>query len=207
MLVFTHTAVNKLLSVAALGTAALIGEPARTGLVRGVVFDLQGNAISLRSAPGDIYRFTFDNRTWIERERERIPGASLHNGELLEVISDRGGLYARMIHVLDRTAPRPPVLEGHLRLFRKKSEAPINGALLEYVGIVTEISENVLKLRTRFDGVKTIYLVPDTRCLNDGVQVMPDVLRPQTHILVKALENRDAETAAVEIVWGRLLTP
>lgn len=207
MLVFTHTAVKKFMSIAALGVAVLFGEPARTGLVRGIVFDMQTNTISLRSAPGDVYRFTFDSRTWIERERERIPGASLHNGELLEVISDRGGRYARMIHVLDRTPPRPPVLEGHLRLYRKKSEIPARSALLEYTGVVTEILENELKLRTRFDGVKTIYLVPDTRCLNDGVQVDAGSLHGQTRVSVKTLENRDGETTAVEIVWGKLLNP
>ena len=99
------------------------------------------------------------------------------------------------------------MLEGHLRLYRKKGEAPARNALLEYTGVVTEISENEIKLQTRFDGVKTIYLVPDTRCLNDGVQVNANSLQNQTRISVKALENRDAETTAVEIVWGKLLNP
>ena len=195
--------------IALFGTVALLaGEPARSGLVRGIIFELLTDEVSVRSAPGDIYRFHFDSRTWIERERERITGASLRTGELLEVISDRGGHYARLIHVLDQTVPRPPVRPGQFRIFKTHEEAATASPVIQtYTGVVMELQEGRLILRTRFDGLKTIYLKPDTRCLNGGLEVGRESLLPQMHIFVTTGLNSDAELEASEIIWGTLLQP
>lgn len=197
------------LLASALAAAALLpGEPARTGLVRGIVLELLANEVSVRSAPGDVYRFHFDNRTWIEREQERITGASLHTGELLEVISDRGGHYARLIHVLNQTVPRPPVRPGQFRIFKTHAEAlTANPVVQTFTGVVIELHEGRLVLRTRFDGLKTIYLKPDTRCLDSGVEVGLEFLVPQLRVFVTTGMNSDAELEASEIIWGDLLQP
>ena len=192
-----------------LGTAAVLqGQPARSGLVRGIILELLTNEVSVRSAPGDIYRFHFDSRTWIERERERIPGASLRTGELLEVVSDRGGEYARLIHVLNQTVPRPPVRPGQFRIFKTREEVSMAIPVIQtYTGVIIELHEGRLILRTRLDGVKTIYLKPDTRCLAGGIEVGPESLLPQMHIFVTTGLNSDAELEASEVIWGNLLQP
>lgn len=195
-------------SVMLMGMAALLrGEPPRTGLVRGVILEMHPGGMSVRSVPGDVYRFSFDSRTWIERARERIAGSSLVTGELLEVVSDRDGQpqYARLIHVLDRNATRPPVREGQFRLYRKKTEQLSEPESLEYTGVALRMQGGALTLRTRLDGVKTIYVRPDTHCLNDGLEVPVASLPQQTRVFVRAIRNVDSELEATQIIWGKLL--
>jgi len=199
-----------LLLVAFLASAGLSAQPIRTGLVRGVIVDTKASEFSVRSSPNQLYRFRFDAKTWIERAAERIPGSSLHSGELLEVVSDRDSQlvqYARLIHVLNQAVPRPPVREGMYRLYRSPAEEVQAPVLLTYSGVVSGKQNGSITVRTRFDGDKTIYIRPDTKCLNGGLEVSVATLEPNTRVSVQIGKNADGELEAYRVVWGRILEP
>ena len=171
------------------------------GFVRGVVLQVDTREMSIRSNPGDIYRFSFDARTWIERARERIPAAALHQGDLLEVVSDRDSRvlqYARMIHVLDRT-PEPRT--ARRAIVREQRDE------ISFSGVTIGAVNQQITLRTPLDGVQIFSLVFDTQFVFGGALVGRTVLEPQTHVLVRAVRKAGGEMEAYQIVWGELLQP
>ncbi|MCU1258237.1 MAG: hypothetical protein JWO80_1122 [Bryobacterales bacterium] len=195
----------------------LSGQPLRTGFVRGVIVENrsigQSGEFSVRSGADAVFQFRSDGKTWIERENERIPASSLRAGELLEVVSDRDPKqlyplhYARMVQVILQVRPRPPVRNGMYRLYRPgASPVPIIANFI-YAGVIKELSDQRMVLRTKLDGDKIIYLRPDTRCVEQGSAVDPSALRPNTLVSVEGGKDMNDELEAYQVVWGRILEP
>jgi hypothetical protein len=195
----------------------LSGQPLPTGFVRGVIVENrsigQSGEFSVRSGADAVFQFRSDGKTWIERENERIPASSLRAGELLEVVSDRDPKqlyplhYARMVQVILQVQPRPPVRNGMYRLYRPgASLVPIITNFI-YAGVIKELSDQRMVLRTKLDGNKIIYLRPDTRCVEQGSAVDPSTLRPNTLVSVEGGKDMNDELEAYQVVWGRILEP
>ena len=187
-----------LVILAAANWQAQAGGP---GFVRGVVLQVDKREMSVRSNPGEIYRFSFDSRTWIERARERIPAAALHQGDLLEVVSDRDSRvpqYARMIHVLDRTPDPRKARRAALREQRDE---------VSYSGVTIGRADQQITLRTPLDGLQRFSLIPDTQFVFSGALVGRAVLEAQTHVLVRAVQRANGEMEAYQVIWGELLQP
>src|SRR5262249_51058209 len=93
----------------------LAQEPAPIGIVRGSLLECDAaetsGELSIRTSENRVFRFMFDPRTYIERDRQRITVAALKNGDALEIVSDRGvsaGVpYARTVHVLEQRRQQP----------------------------------------------------------------------------------------------------
>jgi len=184
------------------------------GFVRGVLLvsdaTRQGE-FSVQTGTGQICRFTFDARTWIERDHERVFMAVLQKGEILEVVSDRDPAivpYARMVHVVQKPVPkRPPTSAGLYRLQRNPIEFLAPRGDMTFSGIISNLQDDHLILRTRSAGEKLIYLRKDTRYLDSGFQVEPGVLRSNTRVFVRAGKNLDDEIEAYQVIWGEIFEP
>ena len=198
--------------VTAAGLAALVAHaqsPSQSGLVRGVLVENNAGEIVVRSGSNLVYHFSCDNRTWIERSQERVTASSLLPGELLEVVSDRYPQlvrYARVVHVLEKSAPKRRVLSaGNYRL------APGPGALvappgdLTFSGIVAALDGQRIRLRTRLDGEKIIFLSPDTQYFAGGMEVDSKAILPNIHVYLRAGVNSKGDIEAYQIIWGDII--
>jgi hypothetical protein len=192
------------------GTVLLNGQvPRQAGLVRGVVVSNEPGDLVVQASTSLSYHYRTDNKTWIEREQERIRVSDLHQGEILEVVSDREPQlirYARLVHVIEKAVP-PRVnwsAGGVYRLPRGKSaEAPP----LTYSGIISSLDGRKMILRTRFDGEIPIFLRDDTRVSADGAEANLSDLKINQRIFIRAARNREDFIEAFEIIWSRLLAP
>lgn len=194
----------------------LAQEPAPIGVARGVLLEwdaLAAGEFSIRAdGTNRVYRFTFDPKTYVERDQQRISMTGLRKGDAIEVVSDEvAGVslrYARTVHVVERRpAPRSPASAGMLRPYRSPLEHIVPRGDLTFSGIIARLSEERLVLRTRLDGEKTILLRRDTRYLESGSLVEAGTLKPNTRVFVRAGKNLDDEIEAYQVIWGEILEP
>ena len=210
-----------LLSALAVGILAAIRlaaqTPAFTGVVRGVLleFDPGGTSgeFSVRmQGTHQVYRFTFDAKTYVEREKHRIFVTGLQKGDDIEVVSDRDESlavhYARTIHVIEtKPTPRAPMSLGRSRLRRSSGELSAPRGNLTYAGVIAKLTPDRMVLRTRADGEKIIVLRRDTRYLEAGSLAEATDLKPNTRVYIRAGRNLNDEIEAYQIVWGEILVP
>ena len=193
-------------------------EPAFSGVTRGVLLESDAAAptgqFSLRvRGTNQVYRFSFDAKTYFEREEHPISIGALQKGDTIEVVSDRDENvavhYARTVHVIEtRPAPRPPMSAGTYRLYRASPVdliAPRGN--LTFSGVVTKLAADRLMLHTRADGVKTIVLRLDTRYLDGGMLADAADLKPNTRVFIRAGRNLDDQIEAYQVIWGDILEP
>ena len=86
-----------------------------SGIVRGTVLEcdqtISAGEFSVRATGANqVYHYTFDARTYVEREDRRISMAGVRKGDIVEIVSDRDESvavhYARTVHVIE-ARPRP----------------------------------------------------------------------------------------------------
>ena len=191
--------------------------PAFPGIIRGVLLECDSPAFSGQFAiraqtSNQVYRFTFDPKTYVEREERRISMAGVRKGDIVEVVSDRDEAavvhYARTVHVIEiRPAPRPPVSQGKFRLYRSPVEFIAPRGNLTFSGVVSRLAPDRIVLHTRLDGEKTILLRQDTRYLEEGSLVEAADLKPNIRVFVRAGKNLDDQIEAYQIIWGEILEP
>ncbi len=185
--------------------------PALTGLVRGILLEVDPGEFAVRCPNNLVLRFTFNEKTWFERDSERVEGKSLKAGESLEVVSDREGQplhYARMVHVIPKPTPlRLRASAGTFRIYRSSIEAIAPRGDLVFTGVVSAVQPDRMILRTRLDGSKTILLRDDTRYLEGGFEVNQSVLKPNSRIFVRGGKNLDNDLEAYQVIWGEIFEP
>ncbi len=190
---------------------ANVPRPVLTGLARGILLELDPDEFAVRCPNNLVLRYTFNEKTWFERDNNRVEGRSLKAGEVLEVVSDRGGLplhYARTVHVIPRAVPvRPRASAGTFRLYRTPAESIEPRGDLIFTGVVSALEPGRMTVRTRFDGSKLILLRADTRYLESGFEVDQFVLRPNDRIFVRGGKNVDNDVEAYQVIWGEIFEP
>ena len=192
-------------------------------LARGRLLETDSGAageICIRTIKNQVYWYSYDAKTYVEREKQRTTVARLSKGEEIEIVSDTGpdvGLrYARTIHVMSaepQSASRAVQSLGRYAVPRRplaslalRQELAPRGSLT-FAGLVARLNDERIILRTRADGEKTIYLRPDTRFLEGGAIVNAAALQPNLRVFVRASKNLDGEFEAFQVVWGELLAP
>ena len=188
-----------------------------SGIVRGVLIEcdqaIPAGEFSVRSAGTNrVYHYTFDARTYVERDDRRISMSGVRNGDTVEVVSDREESvavhYARTVHVIDaRPAPRPASQAGRSRLNRSPVDLLAPRGNLTYSGVIAKLAADRLVLHTRQDGEKTILLRLDTNYLESGTLVDAADLKPNTRVFVRAGKGLDDQIEAYQVVWGDILEP
>jgi hypothetical protein len=200
--------------------------PLPSGLVRGDLLEWETAAsgtgeFSIRTTGNQVYRFSFDSKTYFERSSERTTIDRLAKGDLLEVVSDKAPAgtvaYARTVHVVEREQPRRSLSAGRYRATRASSgwETADRSVLddilprgdLTFTGIVARVNADRLVLHTRRDGDKTLLVRQDTRFLDSGVQVDGSALKINTRVFVRGAKNFEGDLEAYQVVWGEILEP
>jgi hypothetical protein len=197
-----------------LGLAAQ--DPAPLGIVRGNLVELSPadpyGEIKVETPEHRIYSFSFNDRTYVEREKRRISIDSLRKGDRLEILSDLGATpeirYARLVHVWDPRVPvRPRLRPWRGTSYVSPTEHIIPRGDLTFSGVILRLNPDVLVLRTRLDGDRQILLRQDTRYLNGGAVVDAGALSANTRVFVRAGRNLDGDIEAYQVIWGGILDP
>jgi hypothetical protein len=195
--------------------AAWLGaqEQAPPGLVRGKLESRAGTLtsgeLSIRSADGLLWLCSYNDKTYIERERLRIAAPSLKPGDSIEMVTSRssGPCYARTVHILTDLPPSMPssAQRARLRAGRPAWESIAPRGNLTFAGIVLRLDATSMLLRTRFDGQKTVLLRQDTGFAGSGRTVDSSELRVNTRVFVRAGRNPWGDLEAYQVVWGEIL--
>lgn len=195
-------------------SSALGQTPRQPGFVRGVVIANDPGDLEVKSSQDLCYHYRTDNRTWIEREQQRIRVSDLRPGEILEVVSDRDPQlirYARLVHVIARVTPRQvSVSQDEVYRLPRNRGAEATAAervLLSFSGIISSHDGQRLTLRTRTDGEIPILLRDDTKLVYGGAGPPGENLRTNTRVFLRGTRNFDGFIEAYEIVWGSTLEP
>jgi hypothetical protein len=208
-----------LLLGASLGSAQTAPAPA---LLRGVLLERDTEAgsgeFSVRAPDNHVFRFLFDRKTYVEREKQLTEVGRLAPGDQVEVVSDvaPGSVlrYARTIHVIEEP-PRPPQSLGRVRLPRPGSSPAGAGsadrlsptATLSFSGVVFRVNADRLVLHLRTGADQTILLRKDTRYVSDGEMVEHADLKPNMRVFVRGGKDIYQQTEAYQVIWGNILAP
>lgn len=190
------------------------------GIVRGRVLECDSakpaGQFSIRTEKNQVFRFSFDAKTYAERNEQQIPIGKLQPGDQVEIICDKAPAttlrYARTVDVVEPTR-QTPQLRAAIERFQTYStySSPLDDLFprgnLTFSGVVRQLNEERLVLRMREGGDKVIQLRPDTKYIEDGARVQVSVLKPNTRVFVRAGTNLDNEVEAYQVVWGRILMP
>ena len=191
----------------------LWAQPAPPAFLRGDFVEMKGSDIKgefgVRTAENQVYRCQFDERTWFESNKLRINASALQSGDHLEVVSDRsklspGGCYARTVHVVEIVTP----VRTRLRPYQSVTEHIAPRGELTYAGVVIAINASRMALRLRNQaGPVSLLLRPDTRYVQDGIQIESGQLKPNMRVYVRAGKNLEEQVEAYQVSWGEILNP
>jgi hypothetical protein len=189
--------------------------PPSAALLRGVLLERDTQTtlgeFSVRASDDQVFRYRFDDKTYVEREQLLSSVPRLQPGDKVEVISDEGPgsslRYARTVHVLEPIPPPRPTFQNRLRVYRKPEEHLGLTGDLTYSGVIFRLNPERMVLHTRGAGDQTILLRQDTRYLDNGDVVERGDLQPNMRVFVRAGRTVFNEVEAYQIVWGQILMP
>lgn len=185
------------------------------GLVRGVLVPSEASpdSFAVLTPSGQVWRFHYDARTWIERDHQRATIRDFRPAEKLEVVCDRivaapsVSRYARMVHAL---LPAPvfsnPLSQGLYRMPRRPAVQAME-AEIGFSGIAEALAPGILRLRSRSGAVNTFILNSDTSYSDTGRLVSRGALTPGMPVFVRAVRNIQGEWEALQVVWGEIFRP
>lgn len=181
--------------------------------IRGDFVEMNGadnrGEFAVRTAENQVYRCHYDDRTWFESNRLRINASALQTGDHLEVVSDRtklplGGCYARTVHVIEIVMP----VRSRLRPYQSVTEHIAPRGDLTYAGIVIAINSVRMEIRLRNQSEPLALLLrPDTRYVQDGIQIESGLLKRNVRVYIRAGKNLEQQVEAYQISWGEILNP
>jgi len=188
-------------------------------LVTGVIVERDtaptGGGFSIRVADGQVFRYAFDSKTYVEREDRLIDVPRLRAGDRVEVLSERLAelplRYARTIHVVMEVAPAPRRAPPRRRFGSADHSADEDDPLffrgdLALAGVIVRLDSSRLVLRTR-DGECAVLLRQDTRYLENGAIVDAAALAPNMRVFIRAGRNIYDQVEGFQVVWGKILEP
>ena len=197
-------------------TILLAQENAPSGILRGDLEAWNGNArggeITFRNADKRMYQCSYDDKTYFERENQRISVMSTEKGDRVEILSDRKFgtdlCYARTVEVLVQPVARVvPGVRPHVRQAVPASDIFGPRGDLTFAGVVLRLNDDRLILRLRSGEHKNVVLRPDTVYLAGGQTVERSSLPITTRVFIRAGRNLDNKIEAFQIIWGEILEP
>ncbi len=199
-----------------LAATAIAQESAPSGFLRGDFLSWagtpSGGQFLFRASGNHTYFCSYDDKTYIERDKLRTTIASAETGDQLEIVSDRKqastACYARTVHILD--VPRNRIVPGVRPRPRPAAPAPESfgsRGTLTFSGAVFRVTETFLPLRSRSGERQTLRLRPDPRFSDTGQPAELGSLRANTLVFVRAGKNLDGEVEAYQVVWGEIFRP
>lgn len=203
-----------ILPLLACATAAVAQENAPIGVLRGDLVAWSGTnrsgLLTFNNADGHLLQCSFDDKTWFERENQRIAVNGARAGDRLEVVADHkpatAACYARTVHIVDTRLPiRTAAGKPRLRFLTGVTDSFAPRGDMTFSGVVLGVTGNWLTLRTRTKGNQTILLRPDTRYLGRGLPAERSNVENQMTVFIRAGRNLDGDIEAYQVVWGDIL--
>jgi hypothetical protein len=196
--------------------AWLTGAPAwpqRTAVPMGILearlLSVAADALTLDLGAERTLACRVDGRTFIDRDRVRLSLNDLKPGDLLELVTERqgpaGACFARMIHIVGLSRRFPN--RGVMGSVKRSTESFAPRGNLEVTGLVRNVQDGALELRTRLDGIMRFRLRPDTTLLSGGIPVSADQLVRNQPVFVRAGYDHDGQLEVYQICWGAILQP
>jgi len=180
-------------------------------VLRGPLTSIDAAMIRLEVAVGQIAECKFDIRTSMERDGQRIEVAALAVGDRLEIVADQRptGCYARTLHVLDVPSQNP--IAGRRPSMKREYSSPTDRYAprgdMTATGLVLDLSEQWLTIRTRTEGNKQFLLRHDTRYVGEGLRTARETLARSTRVFVRAGRNFEGVVEAYQVIWGDIMKP
>jgi hypothetical protein len=195
----------------ALLVAAAFGQPSKPpAIVRGELLDsdaLPSGELSVRTASSQVYRFSYDTKTYFERENRRSTPDRLRNGDTVEIVSDNpagGSLnYARTVHVIERESGLAP--QAARRAVYRIRAGRVSMGDLTFAGTVSRVYADQMVLRMRQGADQTIALSFDTVFVANGIVVDASALKPAMRVFVRGAKDLDNQVVASQVAWGQIL--
>jgi hypothetical protein len=196
--------------------AALAAQaPQSAALLRGILIERDTQSptgeFSVRAPDALVFRYRFDDKTYVERDQLLSSISRLQPGDKVEVVSDDGPgsslRYARTVHVLETPPPPRRISQARPGAYRSPMELFAPTSTLTYSGVVFRVNPERIVLHTRATGDQTILLRQDTRYLDNGYVVERGELQPNMRVFVRAGRTLFNEVEAFQVVWGQILMP
>lgn len=183
----------------------------KMGILRGPMVSRDASILRMELPDGQLAECGFDIKTWMERDGQRIEAAALAVGDRLEIVADHRptGCYARTLHVLDVPVQHPGA--GRRPSMKREYSSPTDRYAprgdMTMTGLVVELTEQWLTIRTRTEGQKRFLLRHDTRYVGEGMRTVRDALARSTRVFVRAGRNFEGVVEAYQVIWGDILKP
>ena len=199
-----------------LSGAATAQENAPIGILRGDLVAWAGSPrtgeLTFRNADEHLYQCSYDDKTYFERDNQRISVAAAQKGDRVEILSDRrigsDVCYARTVQILQTPLVHiVPGVRPKLRQSVSATELFAPRGNMTFAGVVLRLDADRLVLRTRSGEHKRILLRSDTRYLTGGQSADRLALPINTRVFIRAGKNLDDEVEAYQVMWGDILQP
>ena len=200
----------------ALPCAIAAQENAPIGILRGDLVawtgSLRAGELTFNNADNRLYQCSYDDKTYFERENQRISVAAAQKGDRLEILSDRrigsDVCYARTVQIIEPQVVRiVPGVRPRLRQSAGATDLFAPRGNMTFAGVVLRLDPDRLILRTRNGERKRILLRSDTRYLTEGQSADRLALPVNTRVFIRAGKNLDDEIEAYQVMWGDILQP
>jgi len=182
-------------------------DPVRPGILRGRLLQISATAISLTNAEGKTVHCALDNKTYMEREGQRVFAGALQVNDPLEIVADRRAstdtCYARTVRIV---APGTRLLQIRPS-YRSSLEYIYPRGNMTFSGVVRRLNANVLVLRTKDEPERLVLLRDDTRFLDSGFPADRAALGVNTRVFVRGGRNLENDLEAYQIIWGEIAGP
>jgi hypothetical protein len=185
---------------------AVQAEDVAVGVHSGYISDIQKTTFHLRTVQGKEFQCTYDFRTWFEQSRLRVPPTAFQPTDLVEVVADRRLIEGRPCYIRTvRLADPTPKETARMRIsYNAVTNNWYPRGEFQWGGVVSQVNQTHLVLRTRSEGYKPLLLRRDTRYMEDGVVSNLQRLRPNEHISVRAGKNFEGHLEVYQVVWGNV---
>lgn len=196
--------------------AVMAQDNAPSGFLRGELVSWSGTSpngqFTFRTASDHVYSCSYDDKSYFERDHERITLRLAEHGDRLELLSDRklGSpvCYARIVHILAfEPIVAVPGVRPRLTTAARTSSLFTLRPALSLSGVVLRITPDALTLRSRSGEPTLIRLRPDTGYMAEGQIADLASLRANTIVFVSGGKNGYGEVEAYRIIWGAILQP
>lgn len=187
-----------------LAASVLAQDDARVGVVRGRVLQISSSTIDIDTSAGKTVQCGLDQKTYMEREGQRVFAGALRTDDPVELIVDRksGSCYARTVRIV---SPNTRILAT--RPYRSSLEYVFPRGNVTFSGVVRRLNAHVLVLRTREEPERMVLLRDDTRYLEAGLPADFSRLAVNTRVFIRGGKNIENDLEAYQVIWGEIAGP
>jgi hypothetical protein len=105
------------------------------------------------------------------------------------------------------TAPVNPGYRVNLRRSNTIIDQLYPRGNLTFSGVIIRMNPQMMVVRTRTEGEKTILLRQDTRYMDSGLPAEISMLAVNTRVSIRGGRNLDNELEAYQVIWGQIEGP